>query len=60
VFVSIGTSSQVYPAAGFSQAAKAYGAKCVELNLEPSATATVFEKGEYGPATKIVPDFFVS
>lgn len=58
VFVSIGTSSVVYPAAGFSQIAKSYGAECIELNLEPSATATVFDYGEYGPATDIVPKFF--
>ncbi len=60
VFISIGTSSVVYPAAGFSQAAKAYGAQCIELNLEPSATATVFEQGFYGPATEVVPAFFKS
>ena len=58
LFVSIGTSSVVYPAAGFSQAARSYGAECIELNLEPSATATVFSQGFYGPATEIVPDFF--
>ena len=58
VFVSIGTSSVVYPAAGFSQMAKAYGATCVELNMEPGATATVFDHGDYGPATQVVPRFF--
>lgn len=57
VFISIGTSSVVYPAAGFSQMAKAYGAICIELNMEPSATATVFDYGEYGPATEIVPRY---
>lgn len=58
IFISIGTSSVVYPAAGFSQMAKSYGAECIELNLEPSATATVFDYGEYGPATEVVPSFF--
>ena len=58
VFISIGTSSVVYPAAGFSQMAKAYGATCVELNMEPSATANIFDDGKYGPATEVVPRFF--
>lgn len=55
LFVAIGTSGNVYPAAGFVQAAMAYGARTVELNLEPSETATLFEENQFGPATKIVP-----
>lgn len=58
LFVSIGTSSQVYPAAGFSQLAKTAGAKTVELNLQPGATASTFDECVYGPATEIVPDYF--
>lgn len=58
VFVSIGTSSQVYPAAGFSQTAKFNGAICVELNMEPSATADIFDYTAYGAASIVVPEFF--
>jgi NAD-dependent deacetylase len=57
LFVSIGTSGNVYPAAGFAQEARAAGARCVELNLEPSAGISVFHEAIYGPASKIVPAF---
>jgi len=58
LFVSIGTSGNVYPAAGFVQEARASaGARTVELNLEPSEGATLFEERRYGPATEIVPRF---
>ncbi|UTA46604.1 NAD-dependent protein deacylase [Simiduia sp. 21SJ11W-1] len=57
VFVSVGTSGNVYPAAGFYQEAKAFGARTIELNLEPSANARDFDEGHYGPATKVVPEF---
>jgi NAD-dependent deacetylase len=58
LFVSIGTSGNVYPAAGFQQAARAYGAHTVELNLEASAGASYFHEQHYGPATEVVPAFF--
>lgn len=58
LFVSIGTSGNVYPAAGFFQIARASGAHTVELNLEPSANAEAFDEGHYGPASKVVVDFF--
>ncbi|MBL8698691.1 MAG: NAD-dependent protein deacylase [Alphaproteobacteria bacterium] len=57
LFVSIGTSGNVYPAAGFVAEARAAGARTVELNLEPSQGATLFEESDYGPATEIVPAF---
>ncbi len=60
LFVSIGTSGTVYPAAGFKETAKMYGAKTVELNLEPSATASGFDETHYGAASEIVPAFFDS
>ena len=53
-FVSIGTSGDVYPAAGFVRLARAEGAKTVELNLEPSRGAGSFQEGRYGPATEVV------
>ncbi len=56
LFISIGTSGNVYPAAGFVQEAKACGlGKTVELNLEPSEGVSGFDEAQYGPATKIVP-----
>ena len=56
-FISIGTSGNVYPAAGFVQIANQAGAKTVELNLEPSLGENLFETKIYGPASKIVPEF---
>ncbi len=54
-FVSIGTSGNVYPAAGFAAQARAAGAHVVEINMEPSQGARWFHSGHYGPATKTVP-----
>ena len=58
LFVSVGTSGNVYPAAGFVQMAKMTGAQCAELNLEPSVNGALFDFSRRGPATKIVPQFF--
>ncbi|MEO0983297.1 MAG: NAD-dependent deacylase [Pseudomonadota bacterium] len=55
LFVSIGTSGAVYPAAGFVQMARETGARTVELNLEPSDNAHAFDEALYGPASEIVP-----
>ncbi len=57
LFISIGTSGNVYPAAGFVEDARAAGAWTVELNLEPSQGATYFDEAIYGPATQIVPAY---
>ncbi|HEY0833980.1 MAG TPA: Sir2 family NAD+-dependent deacetylase [Azospirillum sp.] len=57
LFVSIGTSGNVYPAAGFVAEARAGGAHTVELNLEPSAGATQFAEAIHGPAGTAVPAF---
>lgn len=57
LFISIGTSGNVYPAAGFVAEARSAGAHTVELNLEPSEGASVFAEAHYGPATQIVPAF---
>jgi NAD-dependent deacetylase len=54
LFVSIGTSGEVYPAAGFVNEARMAGAHTIELNLEPSVNARVFSEGRYGPATEVV------
>ncbi|MEM7318817.1 MAG: NAD-dependent deacylase [Pseudomonadota bacterium] len=55
LFAAIGTSGQVYPAAAFVHEAAQCGARTVELNLEPSAGASVFESCHLGPATQVVP-----
>ena len=55
IFVAIGTSGNVYPAAGFVQMAAEFGAQTVEINLEPSAVHGLFDMGEYGPAGQTVP-----
>ncbi|MGS2724519.1 Sir2 family NAD+-dependent deacetylase [Porticoccus sp. GXU_MW_L64] len=60
LFVSIGTSGNVYPAAGFFQLARQAGAHSVELNLEPSASGSQFDEQHYGPASEVVPKFFGS
>jgi NAD-dependent deacetylase len=57
LFVSIGTSGNVYPAAGFVAEARGHGAHTVELNLEPSEGASLFHEAHHGPATAIVPPF---
>lgn len=58
LFVSIGTSGAVYPAAGFVQQARHAGARTVEINLEPTQGRSMFDEGVYGPATRTVPEFF--
>jgi len=57
LFISIGTSGSVYPAAGFVAEARHAGAHTVELNLEPSDGATLFGEAFYGPATEVVPNY---
>jgi NAD-dependent deacetylase len=57
LFVSIGTSGEVYPAAGFVHEARVAGAHTVELNLEPSANHRDFGEGRYGPATQVVDEW---
>ena len=57
LFISIGTSGNVYPAAGFVQVAHAAGAHTVEINLEPSAVESDFHEHIYGLASEKVPDF---
>jgi NAD-dependent deacetylase len=57
VFVSVGTSGAVYPAAGFVQLARAYGARTVELNLVPSIGTAMFHEARHGPAGVLVPEW---
>ncbi len=57
LFVAVGTSGTVYPAAGFLAEARHAGAHTVEHNLGPSEGADLFAESHYGPATEIVPSF---
>ena len=58
LFVSIGTSGHVYPAAGFVEVANQAGAHTVEINLEPSRGEDAFAERIYGPATRSVGEYF--
>ena len=55
LFVSIGTSGAVYPAAGFVQTARYCGAHCLEINLEPSQGSVFFHESRMGKAGEVVP-----
>lgn len=55
LFVSIGTSGAVYPAAGFVQHARRHGARTLELNLEPSEGTHFFHEARQGRAGDLVP-----
>jgi NAD-dependent deacetylase len=55
LFVSIGTSGNVYPAAGFVQTARYVGAGTLEMNLDPSLGSYPFHKSRTGPAGALVP-----
>ncbi len=55
IFVAIGTSGNVYPAAGFVELAQKNSTHCIEINLEPSQTTTKFQQSLYGYATKTIP-----
>lgn len=55
LFVSIGTSGAVYPAAGFVAAARQAGIATMEINLEPSENAGLFDQARYGKASETVP-----
>ena len=56
MFVSIGTSGMVYPAAGLVAYALDKGVeRCVELNIEPSEVSRYFDEKQYGPASEVVP-----
>jgi NAD-dependent deacetylase len=57
LFVSIGTSGAVYPAAGFVQTARYCGAKTLEINLEPSLGSYLFDESRTGRAGELVPQF---
>ena len=55
LFISIGTSGAVYPAAGFVQTAKYCGAATLEINLDPSMSSSFFDESRTGRAAELVP-----
>lgn len=57
LFLSIGTSGNVYPAAGFVSMANQVGAHTVEINLEPSVTQSRFKEKIYGKAGVVLPGY---
>ena len=57
LFVSIGTSGAVYPAAGFVRTAAAHGARTLELNLQRSDGTDWFHEARHGPASRLVPSW---
>jgi NAD-dependent deacetylase len=57
LFISIGTSGNVYPAAGFVQIANETGAHTVELNLDASQTSDRFTESKLGKASVLVPQY---
>ena len=57
LFLSIGTSGTVYPAASFVLEAGQAGARTVELNLEPSEGIDGFQEAIHGRATEVVPAY---
>jgi NAD-dependent deacetylase len=57
LFVSIGTSGAVYPAAGFVQTARYCGAGTLEMNLEPSLGSIYFHESRTGLASELVPQW---
>jgi NAD-dependent deacetylase len=57
LFVSIGTSGAVYPAAGFVQTARYCCAHCIEINLEPSIGSMFFNESRIGKAGELVPQW---
>lgn len=57
LFLSVGTSGVVFPAAAFVQTAKYYGAETYEFNLEPTSNNFYFDKHIFGPAGTTLPAF---
>ncbi|MBD8063581.1 NAD-dependent deacylase [Oceanitalea stevensii] len=55
LFVAVGTSGAVYPAAGYVALAASSGARTLELNLEPSEVSRYFDEVRTGPAARLVP-----
>ncbi|WP_341504128.1 Sir2 family NAD+-dependent deacetylase [Gallaecimonas sp. GXIMD4217] len=55
LFLAVGTSGQVYPAAGFVEEARRAGAHCIEVNVQDSAISPLFHEHCRGPAAELLP-----
>ncbi|TGD75370.1 NAD-dependent deacylase [Mangrovimicrobium sediminis] len=55
LFISVGTSGQVYPAAGFVREALAAGADTIEINKDTSGVSTWFHQQRQGPSGELLP-----
>lgn len=55
LFAAIGTSGQVYPAAGFVEEARSFGVETVEITMESGPVSHMFDRQILGPATQTVP-----
>lgn len=60
LFVSVGTSGVVWPAAGFPQAARDAGARCIEINPEASEMSSLYHDSIRGKAGEVLPELFAS
>ncbi|MDI9569988.1 MAG: NAD-dependent deacylase [Pseudomonadota bacterium] len=58
LFVSIGTSGVVYPAAGFPHFARSNEARCVEINPEANEMSSLYDEAIRAPAGKALPELF--
>ncbi|MDN2482777.1 NAD-dependent deacylase [Vibrio agarivorans] len=56
LFIAIGTSGKVYPAAGFVHEANHFGARTIEINLEPGDLCAEFDESRQGKATELIPE----
>ncbi|MCX7634281.1 MAG: NAD-dependent deacylase, partial [Syntrophales bacterium] len=59
LFISIGTSGVVWPAAGFPQIAKDNGALCIEINPEANELSSLYDRCLRGKAGEVLPELFV-
>jgi NAD-dependent deacetylase len=55
VFLAVGTSAVVYPAAGFARVAQARGAFTTEINLEPTPASPLVDLSILGAAEEVLP-----
>jgi NAD-dependent deacetylase len=60
VFLVVGTSAQVYPAAGLIPLARQAGARVIEINLEPTPYSAIVDCALQGPAAKLLPQLAVT
>ena len=57
LFIAIGTSGRVYPAAGFVEIARQAGARTIEMNIEETTASSLFDERIQGPASSVIPRF---